>query len=176
VQVHPVQAPWMQYVVPAVIILLVMGLRLWRMRGARRLRLETLWILPALYAVLVIGMFAAHPPTPVGFAAAALALLVGGGIGWYRGTMMRISVDPETHSLSQQASPLAVLLLFGLIVVRRVAMVEMGGSGGFNAQLMIDVLMAFALGLIAATRIEMLLRGRRLLREARAGSLSRTFS
>ncbi|WBO22777.1 CcdC protein domain-containing protein [Sphingomonas abietis] len=164
----------MQYVVPAVIILLVVGIRLWRMRGARRLRLETLWILPALYAVFVIGMFATHPPTPIGFAAAAAALVIGGGIGWYRGTMMRISVDPETHALSQQASPLAVLLLVGLLLVRRVAMEEMGGTG-LNAQIAIDVLMAFALGLIATTRIEMLLRARRLLREARASGLSQTF-
>jgi hypothetical protein len=166
-----VPAPWMQYVFPALVLGLVVGIRLWRMRGARRLRLETLWILPAIYIVFVIGLFATHPPGALGFAASGVALLAGGGIGWYRGTMMRINVDPETHMLSQQASPLAVLLLFGLLVVRRVAMAEMG-----HAQIAIDALMAFALGLIAVTRLEMFLRARRLLREARSGSLSKTFS
>lgn len=175
-QPHPDQAPWIQYVVPGIIILLVLGIRLWRMRGARRLRLETLWILPVLFAVVVIGMFIVHPPSMAGVAASVAALVVGAGIGWYRGTMMRISVDPETHTLSQQASPLAVLLLVGLLVVRRAAMAEIGGVHGANALLVTDVLMAFALGLIAATRIEMLLRARRLLAEARVGSISRTFS
>jgi len=169
-QSQTVPAPWMQYVVPALVILFIVGIRLWRMRGARRLRLETLWILPAIYIVFVVGLFATHPPGATGWAASAVALLGGGGIGWYRGTMMRINVDPETHMLSQQASPLAMLLLFGLILVRRVAMAEIG-----QAQIVIDALMTFALGLIAATRIEMFLRARRLLREARAGSLSKTF-
>lgn len=169
-QSQTVPAPWMQYFVPALIVLVVVGIRLWRMRGARRLRLETLWVLPAIYIAFVIGLFATHPPTAAGWAASVVALLVGGGIGWYRGTMMRITVDPETHRLSQQASPLAVLLLLGLILVRRVAMAEMG-----DAQIVIDALMAFALGLIAATRIEMFLRARRLLRDARTGALSKTF-
>jgi hypothetical protein len=99
-----------------------------------------------------------------------LVLAVGAAIGWYRGRMMRITIDPETHALSQQASPAAFLLLIVLIVVRSAARQEFGGGygqTGHGAAIATDVAMAFALGLIGAYRIEMLLRARRLLREAR---------
>jgi membrane protein CcdC involved in cytochrome C biogenesis len=172
-QVHAA-APWLQYVVPFVIVAAVIGLRLLRMRGTRRLRLETLWILPALYGAGVVAMFAWRPPSGNGCAIAAAALLVGVAIGWYRGTMMAIAVDPETHALSQRASPAAIILLFGLLVLRRIAMAEFVGPG-FNVMLVTDVLLALALGLIAATRIEMALRARRLLAQARALRPSRTF-
>jgi len=166
-QGHAGTAPWMQYVVPALIIAAVFGIRILRMRGTRRLRLETMWILPAIYAAGVIAMFVWRPPSAIGLLASVAALAVGAAIGWYRGTMMAISVDPETHALSQKASPAAVFLLFALLVLRRAAMAEFAGPG-LQALLVTDVLLAFALGLIGMTRIEMGLRARRLLAQARA--------
>lgn len=170
-QVQPVQAPWMSYVVPVVVVAVVMALRWRRMSRARRLRLETLWILPAVYAVIVAFVFGTAPPSASGWAWSLLGLAVGAGIGWYRGRLMTIHVDPETHALSQQASPAAFLLLIVLIVARSAARQEMDGGyqpGQHGIGLATDILMASALGLIAATRIEMILRARRLLRAARA--------
>jgi hypothetical protein len=169
-----VPAPWLNYVIPVVVIVVVMALRWRRMSRARKLRIETLWILPAVYAVIVALVFASSPPSPAGWGWSALALAVGAGIGWYRGRMMRITVDPETHTLSQQASPAAFLLLIVLVVARSGARQEIGGGNPASpaALLATDVAMAFAFGLIASTRIEMALRARRLLR----ASLSRTFS
>jgi hypothetical protein len=169
-QVQP--APWMSYVMPVVVIAVVMALRWRRMSRARRLRLETLWILPAVYAVIVASVFATSPPSASGWGWSALGLVVGAAIGWYRGRLMKIHVDPETHALSQQASPAAFLLLIVLVVARSAARQEMGGGyqpGHHGIALATDVAMASALGLIAATRIEMILRARRLLRIARAG-------
>lgn len=168
-QAHSGQAPWLSYAVPILIIAVVMALRWRRMSRARSLRIETLWILPAVYAVVVGLVFVAAPPGIAGWGWSALALAAGAGLGWYRGGMMRIHVDPETHRLSQKASPAAFLLLIGLIVVRSALRAEMFAGGGHGvAMLATDIAMAFALGLIAATRVEMALRARRLLAEARA--------
>jgi hypothetical protein len=82
--------------------------------------------------------------------------------------MMQIHVDPETHALSQKASPAAFLLLIGLVAVRSAVRAELlaGGRHGIG-MLVTDVAMAFALGLIAMTRVEMAVRARRLLAAAR---------
>jgi hypothetical protein len=74
-------------------------------------------------------------------------------------------------ALNQTSSPLALLLLVALIAVRSVlrAAADLGGSGWhLDAVLITDCLVAFALGLLTLQRLEMYLRGLRLLREARA--------
>jgi hypothetical protein len=164
------QAPWLHYVIPIVVVGGLMAWRLRRMRSARRLRLETLWILPAIYAGVVVAVFATSPPGMAGWGWSALALAIGAAIGWYRGGTMRISVNPQTHALSQQASPASMLLLFGLLAVKMGTRAEFGGGYDphHGAALATDIAMAFALGLIAATRIEMAIRARRLLADARA--------
>jgi len=171
-QGQAVQAPWMSYVVPVVVVAVVMALRWRRMSRARRLRLETLWILPAVYAVIVGYVFTTSPPTASAWGWSALGLAVGAAIGWYRGRMMQIHVDPATHALSQQASPAAFLLLIVLVVARGAARQELSGGhqpGSHGVALATDIALSSALGLIASTRIEMTLRARRLLRAARRG-------
>jgi len=167
-QTHPMPAPWLGYAIPFVIMAVVAALRWRSMRRERLLKVELLWVLPAVYAAVVAVVFFEVPPTPAGWGWSALALGVGGAIGWYRGSMMRISVDPATGTLRQKASPAAFLLLIGLLVVRNVARQQLGGGygPGHHAMLATDVAMAFALGLIAVTRIEMALRARRLLATA----------
>jgi hypothetical protein len=166
------QAPaWLSYVLPLVIVAVVMTLRMFRMRGARPLRLERLWVLPAIYAVIVGLTFLSAPPGAMGWLWSLLALAIGAGIGWYRGSMMRISVDPETHALSQQASPASFLILIVLVLLKMGTRAEFdAGSPGHGVSLATDTAMAFALGLIGATRVEMAIRGNRLLAKARAGA------
>lgn len=149
-----------------------MALRWRSMRRERPLKIELLWVLPALYAAVMGWVFFEVPPSPIGWGWCALALGVGGAIGWYRGGMMRIIVDPDTGTLRQQASPAAFLLLIGLFLVRSMVRQQMGGGygPGHHAMLATDVAMAFALGLIVVTRIEMALRARRLIAEALAGA------
>lgn len=165
---------WMQYVVPVAVIAVVMALRWRRMSRARPLRIETLWIVPAIYLVIVGLVFVEAPPSPMGWLWSALALVVGLVAGWYRGRTMQITVDPATHTLNQKASPAAFLFLIVLVVARSAARQELGGGNpsGPAALLVTDIGMAFALGLFAATRLEMAVRAKRLLRE----SLSKTFS
>lgn len=157
----------LQYVIPIVVFAIVFGLRARRMSRMRPLKLEYLWIVPALYFAIVAAMFVAKPPTPAAWLAAAAALLAGAALGWQRGRMMQIHVDPETHALNQKGSPWAILFLLAIIGIKALAQGE-GRALGFDVTMVTDVALAFALGLFAATRLEMFLRARRLLDAARA--------
>ena len=168
VQAHPVHQSWISYAVTISIVLVVMALRMRRMGQMRPLKLETLWVVPVLYLGVAALMFWSLPPTGWVAMASLVALLVGSAVGWQRGKMMQIHVDPETHALNQKASPAAMLFLIALIVVRSGARAVLGQSGDVSPAMLTDPLIAFALGMFTLTRIEMYLRAKRLLGEAKA--------
>ena len=80
---------------------------------------------------------------------------------------MKISVDPETHALNQASSPLALLFILALIGVRFAIRAGAGNAG--HRPWSPIAWSPFALGLLSMQRLEMFLRGSRLLGEARAG-------
>lgn len=168
---NPAHAPsdWVRYAIPFAVIAVVMAFRLRSVGRARPLKIERLWIVPALYIVITTVTFWTHPPVGLAWLWCLVALAAGIGLGWQRGRMMRITVDPETHAISQRASPAALLLILGLIVVRSAARnaAQFGGPA-LDVMTVTDVLIAFALGLLATQRLEMWLRARRLLEAARA--------
>lgn len=166
-QTQQVHQSWISYAITIGILVFVMALRVRRMGQMRPLKLETLWVVPAIYFVVALLMFWQLPPTGwVGIASLA-GLVIGSGIGWQRGKMMQIHVDPETHALNQKASPAAMFFLIVLIVVRMGARTFFGQEGGISPAMLTDPLIAFALGMFTVTRLEMFLRARRLLEEAR---------
>lgn len=159
---------WVQVFLIAAIVLVVAM----RMRGVGRLRplrLERLWVVPALYLVLVVMLFVQAPPPGLGaWFSAGFALVAGGFLGWQRGRLMRIHVDPETHALSQQSSAIGMVFIVVLIAARYAAR-DLGGEMHMNMAIMTDTLAALALGMFSAQRAEMYLRARRMLNAARAG-------
>ncbi|PZU10672.1 CcdC protein domain-containing protein [Sphingomonas sp.] len=164
---HPPQQT-ITYIITGLVIGLVLLLRYRGMRRASRLRLETLWIVPALFGLAFsIGVYEAPPPTPLGWLWLAIAAGIGALLGWQRGKLMKISVDPETHQLNKQNSPAALLVIVLLIVARQGLRYE-AAEAGINLMKITGIMFAFAFGLLAATRAEMYLRARRLLDEARA--------
>ena len=136
----------------------------------RPLKLGSLWIVPVLYFAVAAMMFVQLPPTGWVAIASCIGLLIGAAVGWQRGKMMHIHVDPETHALNQKASPAAMLFLVALIVVRMLARGVIGAEGGLSPAMLTDPLIAFALGMFTLQRVEMYLRARRLLEEARGRS------
>jgi len=62
VQAHPAQQSWVGYAITIAIIVVVMALRMRRMGQMRPLKLETLWIVPALYLAVAALMFWQLPP------------------------------------------------------------------------------------------------------------------
>ena len=158
----------LSYLIPIVVIGIVLALRFRSMGKARRLKLERLWIVPAIYLGVTILLFSEMTPHGLGWLWAALCLAAGGALGWYRGAMMKIEVDPDTHALSQRSSPLAMLFILGLVALRFAIRAGIQyEAGAVDIALITDCLVAFALGLLSATRLEMFLRGSRLLDEAR---------
>jgi membrane protein CcdC involved in cytochrome C biogenesis len=167
VQNQPVHQNWISLAITIGIIVIVMGLRMRRMGQMRPLNLNSLWIVPALYLVVAALMFFQLPPTGWVAIASAAALAVGAAVGWQRGKMMHIHVDPETHALNQKASPAAMIFLIALIVVRTTARSVLGQESDISPAMLTDPLIAFALGMFSLTRLEMYLRAKRLLEEAR---------
>lgn len=160
-------AGWSHYVLPLVVAALLL-FRMRRMSRERALKLGHLWIVPVVFGVLTVASFAAAPPVGAGWLWCALALAVGAALGWQRGRAVRITVNPDTGTLNQKASPLALLFVVAIVAMRSLARYE-AGTHGFNPLLISGMLLSMALGLFTAMRAEMYLRGSRMLRQL-AGS------
>ncbi|WP_066809057.1 CcdC protein domain-containing protein [Sphingomonas asaccharolytica] len=156
----------LQYLLPIAVFVVIFALRARRMSQMRPLKLETLWVVPAIYLAIVAANFIAKPPTPIAWGASIMALIVGAAVGWQRGRLMQIHVDPTTHALNQKGSPWAILFLMAIVLIKLAAQGE-GRAMGFDVMLVTDAALALALGMFTATRVEMFLRARRLLDEAR---------
>lgn len=159
------------YVIGGAIFIVLMVFRLRRMSQSRRLRVEFLWITPALLIAIAVLSIVPQPPVGIEWAWLGVALVLGSALGWYRGKMMHITVDPETHALNTKASPAAMLFIL-LIVAARVGLryLALGEANTWHvsAALIADIFIVSAVGLFGVQRIEMWLRANRLLREARA--------
>jgi hypothetical protein len=166
-QAHPAQQTWISYAITIGIVVIVMALRFRSMGKIRPLKLDSLWVVPSMYVVVAALMFIGLPPTGWVAIASAVGLLIGAAVGWQRGKMMHIHVDPETHALNQKASPAAMFFLIALIVVRAGARTLLGQTGGVSPAMLTDPLIMFAVGMFSVQRVEMYLRAKRLLEEAR---------
>ncbi len=166
------------FVITGAIVAIVLFIRVRRMRGERPLRLERLWIVPAIYLVFTVVIYSEVPPHGLAWLGCGVALIIGGLIGWQRGKLMDIRLDPETHQLNQRASPLAFVVILVLVAARLGArgLATEGASVGLQIDplLVTDMLIAMALGLFAATRAEMYLRASRLLTSAKPALPSST--
>lgn len=167
VQAQPIHQSWTSYAITIGIIVVVMALRMRSMSRERPLKLTTLWVVPVLYVLLVGWMLFALPPTVAGWSLVAVGIVAGAVLGWHRGKMIRIERNAETGELRQKASPLAMLLLVALIVLKLGARAIFGDTAashpGSNAMLLTDAFIGFALGLLSATRLELYLRAKQLL-------------
>jgi hypothetical protein len=158
--------PWI-YLVPLIAVAMIVL----RNARTRRLKVERLWISPALFLLLTAALFASQPlPGPAMIAVDALALILGAVGGWWRGRLTRITVDPATHDLTSKASPLGMLLVLAIFALRyglRSLGPQTAGGLHVSALQITDGLMLVAVGLVCAQRLEIALRATRLLAAAR---------
>ena len=164
------------YLIPVLVVLLILRRNL----RSRTLKMERLWVYPAIL-VLAAGAAMRGEPFPgvlalFGF---VVALGVGGVIGWWRGRLTNIMIDPTTHDFTSQAS-LAGTLLIGAVFALRYGVKMALANGGASAPPMglhLDVtgitngLTIFLAAMVSVQRIEMFLRCQKLLAEARGGGL-----
>jgi hypothetical protein len=105
--------------IPYLIAVFVLGLVIRRSLRHRRLRLDRLWIVPALLRAAAIAAVVRDPPADsYGAMALALAALAGAAVGWQRGRLTRINLDAETGVLTSKASTAAVILIVALLALR----------------------------------------------------------
>ena len=166
-------APLLPYLVPLLVLVLVVR----RSLRERRVRLETLWIAPLIFAAItVFTLYHSPPPTIAWTLGLAAAFAAGCGVGWLRGKATTVSIDPQTHLLSSRATPIAVILFALLFLARtslRMAIMQQPGAGVMHtlAPMITDAFLVFALGMVVAQRIEIGQRCRQLLLDAKsAGS------
>ena len=159
------------YIASALVIAVVLAFRFRRLSRARPLKLERLWIVP-LILFLIAGLTLYQlPPHPGDWPWLILALAMGSGLGWLRGSLMKVEVDPQTHAMNMRTSPAAMIFIVGLLVVRmglRTTLAENAAAWRLSPALITDALLLLAVGLIAVQRIEIFIRASRLLREAKA--------
>jgi len=152
---------------PFVIMAVVLALRLRSMSRERPLRVQTLWVVPVIYILLAGSMLLTLPPPPVGWGLVVVGTAIGAAVGWHRGKLIRIHRDEQTGELRQKASPIALLLLAALVVLKLGTRAIFGetsaGHPGSGALLLTDAFIGFALGLLSATRLELYLRAQRVL-------------
>jgi hypothetical protein len=165
----PPGASWASYLIPLTVVAAVVILRNSR---PRRLRIETLWMLPVVYAVLLGGaLWQAPPPiTPISIALLTLGLAVGAAAGWQRGRLMQIHIHPETHDMTSRASPIGIVFILGLMVLRYAARDFLSGSAGNLGVPVIaigDAFVVLAIAMLSAQRVEVWRRASRMLAEAR---------
>jgi len=167
---NPHGGNWAATLLPFVIIAVVVAFRFRSMSKERPLNPGTLWIVPLVYLLLIGSTLFALPPQPAGWGLAGLGVAIGAVVGWHRGKLIRIERNSETGLLSQKASPLAMLLLVALVVLKLGARSIFGDSAvahpGSAALLLTDAFIGFALGLLSATRLELYLRARRIIADS----------
>lgn len=153
-------------------IAFALAMRFRRMRRGRRLRLAWLWVVPLLVGSIAGALLYFAPPSPFGWAVCALALGIGALLGWQRARLVDVTIDPDSHQLSQRESPLAMLFIL-LIIAIRLAIRRYGGAEAeawqLNALVISDALVVMAFGLLATQRLVLWQRGRALLMAARGG-------
>jgi len=164
--VHQPGGNWIT-ALPFVILVVVLSLRLRLMSRERPLRVQTLWVVPVIYILLAGSMLLTLPPPPVGWGLVVVGTAIGAAVGWHRGKLIRIHRDEQTGELRQKASPIALLLLAALVVLKLGTRAIFGetsaGHPGSGALLLTDAFIGFALGLLSATRLELYLRAQRVL-------------
>lgn len=166
----PPGASPLSYLLPLGIALIVIVARNSR---PRKLRIERLWLLPAIYMVLMVSALAASPPpvTAVSIGLLFLGFAIGVALGWQRGRFTRIDIHPETHDLTSRASPIGLVLIFAILALRytvRGAMAE--PVAGVSVIAAGEALLVMAVAMLSTQRLELWLRARHMLAEARAGA------
>lgn len=151
--------------ISALVIGVVLFFRARRMSVKRPLNLGTLWIVPVVFVAIGAITLAQFPPHGTDWLWLGLALVLGVALGWQRGRLMKIWVEPESGRLMTQGSGWALVFLVVLIVLRmvlRTGLTMEARTGAVSPALINSTFVFFAIGLFGTQRGEMALRALRL--------------
>lgn len=159
-----------QQFAPLVVLIPIVGIIIFRNLKPRPLRLELLWIRPAIIAAMACGFlfFLPFPQQAYAIPALIAAALLGAGLGFMRGRMVRVQVDPETHTAMSQSSPLGVLFILVIIGVKVFIRPEGASAVTPEARLITDALLLLGAGTVGVAGLEVWLRARKMVSDSRA--------
>ena len=170
------QQQTLQLFLPILIILPVLYFRMRRMASAQPLKLERMWIRPAIFlAITALALFAPgphgkrHQLVPQAWTWLALAGAVGATAGWYWGRTMVIDVHPEDGTLMVKGGQAALLVLVVLILFRlglRAGLAVEGKAWHLDVLLISDASIVFTALLFTVRSVEMFIRARRVMAAA----------
>jgi len=166
-----------QTFLPILVLLPVLYLRMRRMAGTRPLKLNRLWIQPAIIlAVVALALLAPQPGhhavrhfAGLDWAWLAVAAAVGGIGGWYWGRTMAIEVHPEDGTLMVTGGQAAILVLVMLVLLRmglRTGLEVEGKALNLDVLLISDASIIFTAALFTMRAVEMYVRARRVMARA----------
>lgn len=161
-----------RYLAPLGIVVVVLVLRNAR---PRRLKIERLWTLPAIYVALAAtALYQAPPPlTATSLAILVGAVVIGAAIGWQRGRFTQIHIHPETHELTSRASVVGLVFIFAILAVRIAGRDLLAGNAARLRLPLIAITDAFlllAIAMLSVQRLEVWQRASRMLAEAKAAA------
>jgi hypothetical protein len=161
-----------QTFLPILILLPVLYLRMRRMAGTRPLKLNRLWIQPAIILVVVaMALFMPHQHAVRHFvmqdwAWLALAAAMGAAGGWYWGRTMAIDAHPEDGTLMVTGGQAAILVLVVLVLIKlglNTGLAVEGKALNLDAMLISDASIIFTAALFTMRAVEMYIRARRIM-------------
>jgi hypothetical protein len=156
------------YAVGGVIFLLIFGLRMRRMMQSRPFNVQNVWILPAIFIGLTALTLWSRPPQGRDWIWIAAAAAIGAGLGWFRAKTIRLTLDPATHQVMAQGSPLAMAFILVIFAARfglRGLMQAEAGVLGVSLAVVDGAFLAMACGLFVARSVEMAIRATGLLKQ-----------
>jgi hypothetical protein len=151
--------------IPIAVIAVVVLLRSRNVGRDRPFNIRWIWVLPVIAVIGIGALLVTHPPALLGWVALVGGLVLGVPLGWKRAKLTHIGRNAEGDLIIRQSAA-AMLLLVGVIVLRRIASYEMMQAGTEHAQMLAlasDALMGFALGSILTFRGELWMRAKAIL-------------
>lgn len=168
--------PVWAYIAVAILTVLVVAQSL----KGQTLKVGKLWIVPTTLIVLTAVALSQEPARSLPLLALDGSALTGGAaLGWWRGQFTKIAIDPKTHALRSYTSPLGMMALLAVVAARmafRVWFVDNAYVLHLSVNQATDAMLLVALGFVCAERVELGIRGARLLRETRLEQLRQRVS
>ena len=168
------QQQLLQIFLPILIILPVLYFRMRGMSRARPLKLDRMWVQPAIFLVITALALLAPPPpnhpervlVALDFAWLGLAGVLGAVAGWQWGRTMAIDVHPEDGTLMVKGGQAAMMVLVVLILFRlglRAGLSAEAQAWHLNVMLISDASIVFTALLFSLRSVEMYFRARRVM-------------
>jgi hypothetical protein len=166
----PHQPGYLQFL-PLLIVLPILFFRMRRMAKPQALKLNRLWIRPAILIaaasiVLLVPVPGALPMMPADWLWVALAALLGAVAGWQWGRTTALHLHPEDGTLMQTASMAGMMVLVVLVLLRlglRTGLRMGAGAWHLNVLTITDASIVFSALLFAVRGLEIFLRARRIM-------------